>query len=258
MSKENPSSLAYTTPLFIQHQFLASGHDIGTDSATGTFIKFENNIYIVTCDHVLKQANHLERMNLAVVTNRTIFNLSEFQRDGYLMPSFRVPLEPCGMEKIDIGITKISNYMWSMLKNEKGKKSVDLDDWKEPAWSKTTNAKACGWLNGEKDEINEKLAVKGVEILADIASKLSPNERQFTMHSPTDNSENPSLSGVSGGIIVANQDQEEIPFGVIFEGYPNNNTTSNLHEAYLKQGDLMIRGHILTPEIFKNWLNDLD
>lgn len=41
MSKEVPSLLDYTIPLFVQHPFMLTGRDDKTVSASGTFVKFQ-------------------------------------------------------------------------------------------------------------------------------------------------------------------------------------------------------------------------
>ncbi len=77
------------------------------------------------------------------------------------------------------------------------------------------------------------------------------------MHSSTEKLDYPSLSGISGGVILTLEGNQEIPFGIVFEGYPGAPGLSGSAEAYLKPGDLMVRGHVLTPRVFQNWLDNL-
>lgn len=256
MSKEHPSSLDYTTPLFVQHQFLKGGHDVNTTSGTGTFVRFGGKQYVVTCNHVLQAADHSQRMNLAIVVGRGIFNLSYPMRDGSLAPSFRVPLQPDASTEIDVGISDVM-HAWDFLVDRKGKKAINLDDWIEPNWSQITNAKASGWLDNYKEETGDGVAIKGVDVIAEMSSNVSPEKAQFTMHSATAE-DHPSLSGISGGVVMTLEGESEIPFGIVFEGYPGApGLGSGARETYLQPGDLMVRGHVLTPTIFENWLRNL-
>lgn len=255
MSKEDPNSLNYTTPLFIQHQFLASGHNAKTPSATGTFVKFQGKHYVVTCQHVLAAADVSQRMNLSIVIGRGVFNLSHPTPDG-IVPSFRVPIAEMPSNAIDIGISTIE-HAWDFIVERKGKKAVDLDQWVCPDWSQINAAKACGWLDNYKKEREEQVEVSGVEVICEMASIVSPNHTQFTMHSATDEENHPSLSGISGGVIVTLDDAFETPFGLVFEGYPGAPGTGGSADTYLQTGDLMVRGHVLTPTVFAKWLSSL-
>jgi hypothetical protein len=248
MSKEDPNTLDYTTPLFIQHRLLLKGHSKNTLNATGTFVRFQGKHYIVTCRHVLKKADHSNHFNLAIMIDRTVINLSTMSGAGPAYSSFKVPLDESGKHEIDVCISPI-DHAWEYIIQAKGKKAVDLDLWIVPDWANISEVFACGWLN-KKDHAADMVSTSGVHIYVESSSKISPNNRQFTLHSATGNPDWPSLSGISGGLIHTKAEQGEIPFGIVFEGYPGDEPA----DALLKPGDLMVRGHVLTPQIFKGWL----
>jgi hypothetical protein len=248
VSKEDPNTLDYTTPLYISHRFLVQGHNKDTLSATGTFVRFKGLHYVVTCRHVLALANHSKYFNLSIVVDRIHFGLSNIIGPGPAVSSFRTPLDESGAHQIDVCISPV-DHAWGHIVQVKGKKAVDLDSWTEPDWANISTAFACGWLN-KKDQTDTTIITTGIHVYAELGSKLSQNDRQFTMHSETGKSDGPSLSGLSGGLIHTTKEQGEIPFGIVFEGYPGDESA----HAFLKPGDIMVRGHVLTPQIFQNWL----
>jgi len=164
---------------------------------------------------------------------------------------------PGSDDLIDVGISPI-DHAWDFLVERKGKRAVDLDTVLELRWTEITNAKACGWLDNYKEQTPDSVVTKGVEVIAEMASSISPDRPQFTLHSQTAEANHPSLSGISGGVVLALQDNVEVPFGIVFEGFPGNPVDeANSHDAYLKPGDLMVRGHVLTPTVFETWLRNL-
>ncbi|MER9592983.1 hypothetical protein NKI94_30180 [Mesorhizobium australicum] len=256
MSKESPSSLDYTEPLFIQNRDLAHGHDDKVLSATGTFVKWQGQHYVVTCRHVLEAVRWEQKETLAIMAGRGILNFSSPTPSGPIS-SFRELEARRDGSKPDIAISRLPAHWWNQITKNKSKKAVDLDAWVEPVWPEIRIAKACGWLQNYKEMSDEHVSTTGVWIVAEMASAISPQAPEFTMFSPDAENALTLLSGVSGGVVVSEQNNVEVPIGVVFEGFPGEADSLGDNRpaaAYTQPGDLMVRGHVLTPEIFQDWL----
>lgn len=257
MSKEDPNPLDYTIPLFVQHPHLATGRDDRTVSASATFVKFEGQHYIVTCGHVLGQVVDSRDKTLAIMIERRSVNLYPFGAFGAGL-GLRTPQADWAGRVVDVAISSIE-AVWQHIVTRKHKKAVDLDNWSEPAWADVRRAVACGWLNNYKGLTEWDVSTQGALVFADVASCLSPTHPEFTLHSEKAENSETMLSGISGGLIVGELGSEEVPIGLVFEGFPGEADTLGERESglLLQPGDLMVRGHVLTPEIFADWLRRL-
>lgn len=257
MSKEVPSQLDYTIPLFVQHPFMLTGRDDKIVSASGTFVKFQGRHYVVTCGHVLKQVLGIPDKVLAIMIGNSAINLSSFDASG-IVHSARIPEADWAGKDVDIAISSIEPS-WPIIADKKHKKAVDLDNWTEPDWDKVRRAAACGWLNNYKSMTETDVATQGVTVVANLASGLTPAHPEFTLHSPEGENAETMLSGISGGLIVADLNDQEVPIGIVFEGFPGEaDTLGDRGPGMLFQpGDLMVRGHVLSPETFSDWLQRL-
>lgn len=251
MSVDCPSCLDYTTPVFIHHKIFQDGHDESTPSATGTFVKFRGRIFIVTCGHVLQQVDIGKHQTLSVMADRIVFPFSGLGKDAPII--FGVPYLEATNASIDLAIGPTEHF-WSILAERRGKRAIDLDDWKEPAWENIVAAKAFGWQDGGKQVANNHVTTKGIEVTVGVGSALGTSAEAFTLISENAANADQSLSGISGGAIFGfYADGSHFPIGIVFEGFPGDSKTSG-PAAFLKEGDLMVRGHLLTPSIFGGWL----
>lgn len=254
MSRENPNSLDHTIPLFIHDSLLKDGHDVTSTNTTGTFVKYADVIYLLTCNHVIEQVDMDMNQTIMICCDHAMFPFSPLAKDRSTLS-----IKPVATEHwegaIDIAISK-TDHCWQMISEVKSKRPVDLDNWQEPNWDNIEIANAHGWVNAHKKIIENRVATSGVCVAAEMSTKISPQQPQFTMHSHVENI-GYGLSGISGGVITILENDIEIPIGIVFEGHPSalNNNQDIETQSFLGNEDLQVRGHLLTPDIFKDWLH---
>jgi hypothetical protein len=263
-----------TDPIWLQDHFLATGHDVTTRNGTGTFVIYKKQAYVCTCRHIVEAASNptmvpeAKHPTLALQIGRDVLNLSFFSVEG-LKIALQAPHAERREDAVDVAIAALPALHWKLLTTRKNKTAIDLDKWREPAWKTVKVCVAAGY----PDEHKELVIVDGIEnvgnqlvaVAAEVGSQINRTERFITLSSQLQEPHRYYFSGMSGGPIYAIEgvgkkeveDEELLPIGIIFEGYPSTkkrNDELDVSSAFLTEKDLFFRGLMLTPERFDDWL----
>lgn len=172
---------------------------------------------------------------------------------------------------MDIAIAPLSPGYWTLLQEQKNKTFIDLDQWRNPDWSKVKYGLAVGYPNEHKIRVKvgdeEKVGVYLLKVVASLSSDIEPNSLYITLSEELPEPPDYFFSGMSGGVIYAVEGDlgEEIteeallPAGIIFSGHPSSgrgDTELDSTEAFLTPNHVCIRGLLLTPQTFQAWLDD--
>lgn len=257
---------AYSDPLFIQSYFLRNGHNEFTINATATFVKYEGRYYVCTCRHVTKIVEKSQNenddnwdINLALMTESMSINLSHFTAMRTLKSTFNSPEKAVGENsEIDVSITDISS-LWDFFCTKKSKIPIDLDLWEEPPWPDIKVCATAGYGSEHKERKDAIVATPMLYIVAETASALNRDCQEFTLSSKLEEPPGYYLSGISGGPILALWEDKVSgmnfrPIGLVFEGSPSSENLANIGSGLTGPNDILIRGLLMTPDIFSNWL----
>ena len=267
-----------TDPAWLQDHFLSTGHDDKTKNATVTFVKRRDRHYAVTCRHVAKSVENPQLIpgakfpTIALHVDRAVLNLSGFTARGHVQ-AVRSPDSDSDQKDIDIGIAPLDGGAhWHILATSKRKVPIDLDQWREPDWSKVKYCLAAGYPDEHKNRVtnegSEQVASPFFTVVAEIGSGLGRTVRIITLSSTLNEPHGYFFSGMSGGPVYAIEgrehetveDDELLPVGIIFEGFPGSGRpdqqTASTATSFLTDRDLFFRALTLTPEIFDEWLRD--
>ncbi|WP_271591994.1 hypothetical protein [Bradyrhizobium sp. CCBAU 65884] len=237
-------------PLWIQHRFLATGHDETLENGTATFIKFKDHHFICTCRHVAEAAKG--DFVPALMAGQLILNIASMHPDRVYRHNFRSP------ENYDIAIAPMTGFHFELMQSRKGKAAIDLDAWETPEWSTEGTLAAAGYLNEHKYSLADKVATPMNFAVAELASSIGPQLPTFTLSSVVDEAHGLFFSGMSGGpVFISPAENKLIPVGIIFEGGPSSGRFKNLQTS-IGAADILIRAHTLTPTIFESWLAAVD
>lgn len=253
---------ACSDPLFINDYFLKDGHSEKTPNATATFIKYDGRYYACTCRHVLEEVDRRKsepdgnQITLSLRTDKAVINLSFFLVDG-LQSAFSTPEGELANEKIDIGLTDISS-LWSVLEKHKNKVAIDLDRWEEAPWDKISMCAAAGYATEHKELSGDYVRTPMPLAIAELRSTIKADTRQFTLSSTLAEPHGIYFSGTSGGPILGCWDEAFTPVGLIFEGYPSSRKQEKQELSFLGLNDIFIRGLLLTPDRFAEWLDNAE
>jgi len=235
-------------PLWIQHRFLATGHDVTLDNGTATFIKFRNRYFICTCRHVADAAKG--DFVPALMAGQLILNVASCHPDGVYRQNFRFP----DRDNYDIAIAPMTDFHFGLMESRKGKAAIDLDAWEDPEWPTAGTLAAVGYLNEHKHNQADNVATPMNFAVADLASSIGPQLPTFTLSSIVDEAHGLFFSGMSGGpVFITASEDKMIPVGIIFEGGPSSGRHEN-PQSSIGATDIFIRAHTLTPTIFEGWL----
>jgi len=244
----------YCAPLFLSHYYLADGHSSCTISATATFVRFRGQCYAVTCGHVKAAASARPEWTAKLRAGPAFLNLSNWSSTG-LTPTLR---EIGDGKQVDISLCALPEHWLDFMARDKPKKPIDLDHYREPRWDRMTYGLAIGFPDREKSDDGHHVRSPMVEVVAEFASAMGPDALTFTMQSQLNEPTPYKLSGMSGGPIFALDDKgAPLPIGIIFEGYPSGlENDASPGQQILNERDVLIRGHLICPEIFARWLQD--
>ena len=231
---------------------------------------------MVTCRHVLKSvakpdtAPRPRHPTLALQIDSTVLNFSYFVPNGIKL-SVRAPASELGSREFDIALAYIDHSRWQLLSCKKNKVAIDLDSWRGPNWKDVTYCLAVGYENEGKKIISsdgaKMVATPFLNVVAELSSTVSSETTVFSMSSELSSSHRYWLSGMSGGTVYAVegndqrevQDEELFPVGIVIEGFPSTEqaierNNEEAASALFSQQDIFIRGVMLTPDTFDDWL----
>ena len=239
-------------PLWIQHRFLATGHDVTIDNGTATFIKFRGHHFICTCRHVADAPKG--DFVPALMAGKLVLNIASYHPDRVYRHNFRLP----DRDSYDIAIAPLWDFHWGLLQKRKNKVALDLDVWEEPEWPTEGTLAAVGYLNERKYNQADKVATPMNFAVAELASTIGPDTPTFTLSSVIEQAHGLVFSGMSGGPVFINVSEDKmIPVGIIYEGGPSSDRHEN-PQSSIGPTDIFIRAHTLTPTIFEKWLAAVD
>ena len=265
-----------TDPLWLQHPYLATGHDATTRNATATFIRRKGRHFMVTCRHVLEVVEEArtgsgrEHLTMALHVGRTIIDMCYASPAGTEL-SVRAPGGECEAGQADIALAPLAGWHWELLRDEKGKVAIDLDSWREPDWGAVRYCLAAGYPDEGKyptlEDGAEMVAAPILNVVAELCSEPARGDSGFTMMSELESPPGASFSGMSGGAVYTYEgrerrevnDEEVSPVGIVYGGFPGANRASKLSEqasedAFLTERDILIRALKLTPDVFDDWV----
>ena len=265
-----------TDPLWIQHHFLATGHDENTPNATATFVKRRGRHYMVTCGHVLetvkrrRDAEGETQLTMALRLDRGQLNLSSVGPEGVVL-SVRSPGAELHSTPADIALASLEPSYWEFLSSRKSKTAIDLDSWQAPDWSAVQKCLAAGYENEGKttvrSESSEKVATPLLNVVADLSSMPADDATGFELMSELDRPHGYAFSGMSGGAVYAIEgsartevkDEELFPVGIVYEGSPSTHRAperdvEDARGSIFSDRDIFIRALMLTPGRFDDWL----
>lgn len=254
---------SFTDPLFVQDFFLRTGRSIRTPCATATFVKFEKQIYAVTCRHVVANMSEADpNAQVAVLAfgaDAAVLNMANFVRsetDG-VRPSvvslFSSPRYLEAERSTDIAIARMGSA-WDFLEGRKRKTFVNLDNWAEPSWPNIKTCAAVGYLTEHKTESDQGISTGMALSTVDVASAVSKDTVSFRLHSRLEEPHGYWMSGMSGGPVLALKSSTEFDvIGIVYEGGPS----SPRAQQGLASGpnDLFYGALLLTPSTFADWLS---
>ena len=255
-----------TDPLWLQDHFLGTGHDVTTRNGTASFVSFKGRQFAVTCRHVMESASDPDVVTgapnptVALHIDETVLNLSFFTATG-LHVTLRAPDAERREQEVDVAIAELTGSYWGLLTGKKGKKAIDLDNWREPNWPAVKMCVAVGYPEEHKEirtiADREKIAAPMLSITAEVAGPLGRDQRIITLSSRLDEPHGYYFSGISGGALYTSEDGL-VPAGIVFRGYPSTKmeeTRRMNSPAVLDNKDIFIRALTLTPEISQEWLS---
>lgn len=157
----------------------------------------------------------------------------------------------------DISICRIDDLLVDMLRRYKERNHINLDDYVAPRWDEVKWCFASGYPNRAKFEEGGNVISPMFEVVLECASIVRPGSTIFTLISEFPTSGNFALSGMSGGPIFAiMEDGTFAPAGIIYSGSPSGEEGERAAEAFLTDRDILIKGSVIDPEIFRLWLDD--
>jgi hypothetical protein len=207
--------------------------------------------------------------SLALTINNTHINLSRMTANGP-EPLMRAP--GVGSDP-DIAVMPLDSGTWKVLETRKSKTAIDLDNWREPDWSKVRFGLANGYPDEHKKNLStgsvDQVANQLITVVAELASVPQSGQRTITLSSALDNPHSWYFSGLSGGPLYVVEgleeheveDDELFPVGIVFEGYPASGRFDvgegrDATIAFLNEKDLFVRALALTPAIFDEWIRE--
>lgn len=211
------------------------------ENGTITFVRMNDRIFAITCDHVIKRYRSLlnERENSHSL--RTM--LGGFYQ---VADTFKRPYGQYGDTELDIAIGGFSRRHFERL----GKIAIDLDR-ALPTPTGIRHAYAVGFPEKLKTEryiandVGYQVSMPHVSILAEINND---PDRRFVMRSELVNpAPDISYSGMSGGPIFWSSENEYGLLGIIYEG--------GLTDGF---NTITVYGEYASVEVVRNWITQYD
>jgi hypothetical protein len=229
---------------------MRTGHNAKQANGTVTFLKYKNAIFACTCRHVLNEVKG--NLVLAVMADRMVLNFASIGPDG-ILSSFRRVQD----STVDIAISPVPAGMWLLLAKKKAKQAIDLDTFNPPPWDLIKFCHAAGYPCEHKVDSGTVVRSPMPRVVAELRTTVSKGTKEFTLHSSLNEPHGFFFSGMSGGPIVGETDKGDlVPVGIVFEGAPS--SKKRQRSIFAGPNDLMIRGYVLTPEVFDYWLQHLE
>ncbi|WP_148307749.1 hypothetical protein [endosymbiont of unidentified scaly snail isolate Monju] len=262
---EEKNGCEFCLPAFFHSSSMHEGRHEETDNATVTFVKYQQRIYAVTCHHVVKQLDKKRKelndgwQTLTLHLERVILQLSAIdpKNPKKRQDIFRTLRTDFSGEQVDIVIGPITDFHWELIESKKHKSPVDLDNWIEPRWDEYKYGSAFGYPTDHKEHQGKYVSAPCLHVTAEVVSRLGARETKITLFSELDEPHGFFFSGMSGGIIILQHEEFYDVAGIVYEGQPGGKNQENMQndgEQVFSEKSILIKGFIITPEIFSSWL----
>src|ERR1700737_2832330 len=195
-----------------RHQLSALA--LTTRNGTASFVSFKGRQFAVTCRHVMESASGPDVVTgapnptVALHFDETVLNLSFFMATG-LHVTLRAPDAERREQEVDVAIAELTGSYWGLLIGKKGKKAINLDNWREPNWPAGKMCVARGYPEEHKEirtsADREKIAAPMLSITAEVAGPLGRDQRIITLSSRLDEPHGYYFSGISGGALYTSE-----------------------------------------------------
>lgn len=241
-------------PLFIQSRTLL-GRDEHTPNGTATLVQIDGAVYVVTCRHVAGYPASIgdPHVTCALMADKMVLNLSEITAEGVRSSFGEVAADFSDRER-DIAILPLAEHLWKHYGARKAKRPLNLDAWREPPWADIKWCAVAGYPTYHKQVQGDQLASPMVVSIVETAGGIDPENASFTLSSQLPEPSPYYFSGISGGPVFGLTDDEIWPVGIVYEGHPSTPADARPAEAFLGPTDLFFRGLLLTPCIFRRWI----
>lgn len=258
---------ANTDPLFILDSIphLFGGHDDQSPNGTVTFVRRLGRIYAVTAAHVVTDGIEEAKSDVPnplphLISGRHVMPIGKVGRENQLESAFAQPRAPWPEPSDpDIAIAVLKDAYWTELSSNKGKLFIDLDTWKGPQYTEAKLCMAAGYPTEHKSLADNMVQTGMLQAVAKLQA--GSDATRFIMHSRLDKPHNRFFSGMSGGVVYADQDESDmVPIGIVYEGLPGGSKAWKQRDdqTYFDEYDIVVKGLYLTPEIFDGWLAGID
>lgn len=195
-------------PIWLQDDFLRTGHDANTRSGTATFVKRKGTHYACTCRHIMESIKdprvvpNAKFPTLTLAIGKLFINLTRMTANGPEL-IMRAPGTDTEHSKTDIAIAPLDAGTWHLLATKKNKSAIDLDRWREPDWSTVRFGLAYGYPDEHKKAVSangvDRVANQLINVVAEVASTPAKANRTITLNSALANPHSWYFSGLSGG-----------------------------------------------------------
>lgn len=246
----------YCLPIFTGKDFVLDGRPPSNPSATATLVKFQDRLWVVTCDHVRKALEAKKGYGAHLSVDRLVIELGYYSETGKISVLRQVNVDG---KSIDISIAEIPNHYLALLSKNKEKSAIDLDKFEHPNWDNIEYCIATGFPDKMKTVDGDLSSLQSpmVEVIVGLPDKSEKTSPFVTLFSELDKPSGYGLSGISGGPIFALTPQGSVvPVGITIEGHPSGeDSVSENGQSFMGAQDLFVRGLRLTPEIFAKWVD---
>ena len=245
----------YVEPLFLQDFFFRSGRSAATSTATGTFVRRREQLYCVTCSHVVEavRSSKFDHDKSAGVLALAL-NAGAIMLGTSKASCFASPVAPLHQPAADIAIARIPLGDWDTLKRDRERVAyVDLDSFEAPDFEAIESCAAVGFPDKRKVNRDGRIKTGLAVAVAGLTRPLSDGVSVFQLHSESDAPHGVGFSGMSGGLVLGLVGMHDyVPVGILFEGAPSGEEESA--GAIGSPCDIFFRCHLLTPSIFDQWI----
>jgi hypothetical protein len=254
---------ANTDPLFILDSMpqLHGGHDDQSPNGTVTFVRRLGQIYAVTAAHVVTDGIEEAKSKVPnplphLISDCRFMPIGKVGAQNQLESAFAQPRaqwpEPSDP---DVAIAILKDSYWKELSSNKGKLFIDLDTWSPLQYTESKLCMAAGYPTEHKSRAGDKVQTGMLQAVAELQP--GSDDIRFFIHSRLDEPHNRFFSGMSGGVVYADQDEGPlVPIGIVYEGLPGGSKAweQRDNQSYFDGHDIVVKGLYLTPEIFDGWL----
>jgi len=259
VSHYESAASTHCEPVYLMRGHANEKHDANTESATLTYVKFEQKMYALTCAHVADARGGEGSTNLIPTVWGTTGKGFAFRSGSknVLAGEFKAIVDAQnGRQRLDIAIAPLSEEFVHLHMADKGKAPIDMDDWEELDWSVVRTCATWGYPNGQKSSSDTTVSASLLTAILDVQSQQMSFERdEFLLASTLPGAEGISLSGLSGSAVYClHKDGKMTAVGIIYEGSPGDPSSKKSDGSFYGPSDFHIKAVVLSRKKFRSWL----